>query len=390
MNLLLLSYLGLFVNPLLGVIFFILDKTKKNKVLFLSVLMGIISASMIPARSYDVVRYYLYYDKTTQQVSFLNSFISSIDSFKVILIYFYRFLGIKKELIPFTFTFITYFTHLKSLESVIRDKTSQTKLFWVYFFLIDFFSAMFGLRNMAAVGTVIFSLIYTSDKKKTLLFSNSIHLMTVVYTMIFLLLKKLNNYFSIRKLRFCFILTLITRYLCSGNFIIKLINNLLPNFLSSYLKAYTEGIFAGEHLNYLSFKGIIFREISFFMNYWTIVFMIFFSLEKLTKKESFLVKFNYLSLIWVNIIYMFKNMSGRYSSLPNYLTVLIFFSIFQKNNLKKRKEKIFLNTLIGIVVIILLSRIYTMRETLNLSFINLFKPTLWLLFGNEIHYKSQL
>ncbi len=165
------------INPLVGTILSCLYLAKNEKVvIFVVALMAAICAyNIVPYDTMDLATHYRKFEDLASQ-----SYSEIFDVGENILLYFYmktlNVIGINKEWMPFTSTFIGYYLLLSALKYVLDAKISSSQKYSCYmlwFISISFLSLSNGIRSGLSVAFFIYSLVslYHFRTKTFILFS---------------------------------------------------------------------------------------------------------------------------------------------------------------------------------------------------------------------------
>lgn len=380
-----------FLNPLLSLIYFLVS-SKYKKYLYISLFMALFGAILIPAKSYDILRYYEKFDLLDSTTNFVENLKDQNDILVPTYYLFLKKMNLKKELIPFFSIFITYFLSLKIFYKIFKSNLLETKylylIYLIYFINIDFRGSLFGVRNTPAILLSIYGVYkyYIENKKIGLIYlilGSMTHIMTLIYIFILIFLEVIPKKICLKISKIIFLVSICGFFLTPK--ILENIIKIIPmsDSYKTHILYYITGYWATGYLEDANIKQKIFDLLMNFRKYWSILYLISLFNEK--KIDSKFLSFTFFSMSISNFLGILPNLSGRYYVLPYYLSLIIL--LMKIRDTKKIGR---MGCLAGITIIIyFLACIYEMKETYFLSFYKFFNIMYYFLFSS-IDYKNYL
>lgn len=331
--------LALILSPLISTIIFffgILGKKRKSFIFFIFFI-SLLGYLLIPYDFDDLTRHYEFYEQM-KILEFDNDVIYNS------ILYFFKILKFPKEIIPFFAVLITNGIYLKIYLNILPRNISTNRYYiTVIIFIcniISFKLAASNIRMPVACAVMSLGIWNISIDKKIkgwiyCILTIGIHFMMIPYVLI-LLIVVLSKQIKLKRLKVFFLFSLIFgKILTIQNLkeIFIYFNNFLDLNLQDRIIAYTEGYWAKEYLEVMSFKGMVAYYLANSMNWIKIIYILN------SKKNKFIVRYILISFSFAWVLQNLSLIRDRYMFLGQILINFIFIGdIIQEikiGNLKK-------------------------------------------------------
>lgn len=336
-----------------------------------ALVMAYLAFLTIPYDTWDITRHF----NRFEEISTLS--IDDLLNYRVFLLIlnFYMWivanLGLPKEFIPFSITFVTYMLYFITLKKIVDFKKNQNK--YIYFIIIAlllitneirFFGVASGLRNDLAYAIFIYALVdFILFRKKVKfyilsIFAIMIHI-SVLPLFIFFLLSK---YIRLGKiLKIVMVISFFIMISGLSEVVFYKIMELLKPFLQSiglYFHAYMdpEGHWGSGFWVTRNFKTILFERYIKPLPFYIIGVYLIFNNKTLINKR--ITTYIYLLFIFVCIISISRTLFDRY----NYFFVLLFIFVYLISINIDKLNKFFISLLIIAMVLVDMGSIVKYRD----------------------------